>query len=254
MARKKSKQQEVAEFIEAVKDMGPIDPKAVKKKRKKKENPHKREYGIEVIHNNHDDSPILHKVSIDIGFTTSGLTHYDVNKGKVQSLYYKKDKECHVKGMKIVDLLNLCDETLDKYIDLLPDEVVDNLSQTQFILEEPLVIAGQKSFSISLYVLLGHLIRELIQGFDVHSIVLVRPGSAKKLLGYKSNVHMPDGEKTKFIKDKLPSWDTRNNHTADSNFSMILTNQEELKELYPALKILNTVDYKVYNSQLSIGD
>ena len=220
-----------------------------KKKKKKWVNPHKREYGIEVCYNpNNKDKTILHKLSIDIGFATSGLTWLDMSTAKITSLYYKKDKECKVKGMRIVDLIHLCQDTLDKYIELIPESVLDCLDRTQIILEEPLVVAGQKSFSISLYVLLGNLIEKFIKDYNVHSVCLVTPGSAKRLLGVKSNVKMPDSEKTKFLKDNLPEWGSKNNHIADSNFSMILTNQEFLKQNYPALELLKDVSYKVYES------
>lgn len=228
-----------------------------KKKKKKWENPHKREYGIEIVKRKpENDLPKYligepeHKVSIDIGFATSGLTWFDRENKKVTSLYYKKDKEVHVKGAGIVYLAQLCEETYQKYLEILPLDVKRNNENTQFILEEPLVIAGQKSFSISLYVLLHYLITHFLYEFRCHSVVLVRPGSAKKLLGVKSNVKMPDSEKTKWVKENLSEWETKNNHTADSNFSMILTNYEELSKLYPNVKLLNKVEYKIYESYL----
>lgn len=213
------------------------------------QNPHKRDYGIEICYNPTNRSKsILHKISIDIGFTTSGLTWLDMTTAKITSLYYKKDKECKVKGMRIVDLIHLCNDTLNKYIELIPEHILSCFDRTQVILEEPLVVTGQRSFSISLYLLLGTLIEKLIKEYNVHSICLVTPGSAKKLLGVKHNIKMPDSEKTKFLKEHVPEWDSRNNHIADSNFSMILTNQEFLKQNYPSLKLLKDVPYRVYES------
>ena len=221
-------------------------------KKNKWVNPHKREYGIEIIKKKGVTSrKILHKISIDIGINTSGLTHYNIKNKTVKSLYYKKDNEVHVKGAGIVYLTKLCKETLAKYREIITHEIdEDELEFTQFILEEPLVIAGQKSFSISLYVLLHYLITKLLYNFKCHSVVLVRPGSAKKLLGVKSNIKMKDSYKTAWIKENLPEWGTRNNHIADSNFLMILTNYEELSKLYPNVKLLNKVDYKIYESWL----
>lgn len=216
---------------------------------RKKTNPWKREFGIEIIKGNSFE-PILHKVSADIGFRTAGLTWLDMSSGYIECLNYKKNTECQVQGMKIVNLLNLCKDTIQDYVKLLPKNVIDNIAHTQFIFEEPLIIAGQRSFSISLYILLSQLIEYFLEDLGVHSVVLVVPGSAKKLLGFKSNVHMPDSEKTKFVKEALPNANCKNNHQADSVFSMILTNQEFLKEKYPSLSILNNVEYKVYKSQL----
>lgn len=228
------------------------EKKEEKKKKKKWQNPHKREYGIEIVERVNEKRDLgepEHKVSIDIGYTTSGLTHWDILNRKVKSLYYKKNEQSLVKGAGIVYLTKLCEETYQKYLEILPEEVRQKVQVTQFILEEPLVIAGQKSFSISLYVLLHYLITKLLYDFDCHSIVLVRPGSAKKLLNWGRS-KMPDGEKTKWIKEHLPEWETKNNHTADSNFSMILTNYEKLKELYPSIALLNKVDYQIYRSYL----
>lgn len=217
---------------------------------KKKLNPHKREFGIEIVSADYS-KPCLHKISIDIGFRTAGLTWLNMSTKELQCLYYKKNKDCQVQGMKIVELLKLCKETIQEYLNLLPDEVKNNLSETQFIFEEPLIIMGQRSFSISLYILLSQLIKYFIEELKVHSICLVVPGSAKKLLGFKSNIHMPDKEKTQFIKDNLPEIGCKNNHQADSVFSMILTNQELLKEKYPCLKVLKNIEYRIYQSSLS---
>lgn len=238
------------EELRALPEPSPKD----KPKKKKWINPHKREYGIEIVKRKDDtlyeDEPITYKLSIDIGFATSGLTFFNRKTGEVKSIYYKKDKEVQVKGAGIIYLANLCEETWQKYKELFPEDMNKNRANCQFILEEPLVIAGQKSFSISLYVLLHYLIEKLLYEFRCNSVVLVRPGSAKKLLGVKSNVKMRDGEKTKWIKENLPEWGTKNNHTADSNFSMILTNYDELIKLYPNVKLLNKVDYKIYKSWL----
>lgn len=223
------------------------------KKKKKWENPHKREYGIEIVKRQEDQDkniPIEHKISIDIGFTTSGLTHLDTITGKIKTLYYKKDTECHVKGAGIIYLTKLCRETLQKYWELFPQEIKDNPKYTQIILEEPLVIAGQKSFSISLYVLLHYLITKFLLGIGVHSVVLVRPGSAKKLLGYSQREKMKDGVKTAWLKENLPEWCAKNNHISDSCFSMILTNYDFLASIYPNVNLLNKIDYKVYESYL----
>jgi hypothetical protein len=226
-------------------------PKEEKSKKKKWENPHKREYGIEIVRRENEPivEDIVYKLSIDIGFATSGLTFFNRYTKEVKSIYYKKDKECHVKGAGIVYLSRLCEETWQKYKELIPREMKMNRGLSQFILEEPLVIAGQRSFSISLYVLLHYLIDKLLYEFKCHSVILVRPGSAKKLLNWGRS-HMPDSEKTKWVKENLPEWGTKNNHTADSNFSMILTNYEELSQLYPNVKLLNKVEYKVYESYL----
>lgn len=224
-----------------------------KKKKKKWINPHKREYGIEIVQRKDEKRNLgepEHKISIDIGFATSGLTWFDRNNKKVTSLYYKKDSEVHVKGAGIVYLTKLCEETYQKYLEILPKEVRTRAQTTQFILEEPLVIAGQKSFSISLYVLLHYLITKLLYDFDCHSVVLVRPGSAKKLLGVKANVKMPDSEKTKWIKENLPDWGVKNNHMGDSGFFMILTNYDELKGIYSNVGKLTKVEYKIYESYL----
>lgn len=218
------------------------------------QNPHKREYGIEIVRRSTDREnqlPPKYKISIDIGINTSGLTLFDRENRIVKSLYYKKDKECHVKGAGIVYLTQLCKETLAKYMEIVIKEIDESeLPNTQFILEEPLVIAGQKSFSISLYVLLHYLVTQLLIRYKVHSIVLVRPGSAKKLLGVKSNVKMKDSYKTAWIKENLPEFKTRNNHTADSNFSMILTNYDELKQIYSNVGLLQKIEYKIYESYI----
>lgn len=219
-----------------------------KRKKKKWVNPHKRDYGIEIIKN--QSWPILYKVSIDIGFRTAGMTLYDTKNHTLKCLNYKKDKECQVKGMRIVELIKLCEETLNKYLELLPIEVKNNLEHTQFILEEPLVIMSQKSFSISLYLLLAYMIKTLIKKYDVHSIILVQPGSAKRLLGFKHNQKMPDSEKTKFCKEYLSETGVKNNHQGDALFSMILTNQEELKEYYSCIDLLKNVEYEVYESTI----
>lgn len=219
-----------------------------KRKKKKWVNPHKRNYGIEIIKN--QSWPILYKVSIDIGFRSAGMTLYNTKDHTLKCLNYKKDKECQVKGMRIVELIKLCEETLKKYLELLPIEVKNNLEHTQFILEEPLVIMSQKSFSISLYLLLAYMIKTLIEQYDVHSIILVQPGSAKRLLGFKHNEKMPDSEKTKFCKEHLSETGVKNNHQSDSLFSMILTNQEELKEYYSCIDLLKNVDYEVYESTI----
>lgn len=225
-----------------------------KKKKKKWINPHKREYGIEIVkrRNNtiYEDEPITFKLSIDIGFGTSGLTFYNRKTGEVKSIYYKKDKEVQVKGAGIVYLTNLCEETWQKYKELFPEEMKKNRANCQFILEEPLVIAGQKSFSISLYVLLHYLIEKLLYEFHCNSVVLVRPGSAKKLLGVKANLKMKDGEKTQWLKENIPEWNAKNNHCADSCFSMILTNYDELKKIYSNIEKLVKVEYKIYESVL----
>ena len=219
-------------------------------KKKKKDNPHKREYGIEIIkYHTVRETPFTHCVSIDIGFRTAGLTWYNRETKELQCLNYKKKTDCQVQGMKIVDLLKLCDETIEDYVELLPREVMRDKADTRFILEEPLIIAGQRSFSISLYVLLGKLIEYLIYTLGCHSVVLVRPGSAKKLLGVKSNVKMPDSKKTEFIK-ALPNIGCKNNHQADSVFSNILCNQEELKQIYASLRVLSNIEYKTYYSEL----
>lgn len=215
---------------------------------KKKSNPHKREFGIEIIEN--QPGEIRYKVSIDIGFRSSGITLLDTINKKWEAINYKKNIESQVQGMKLVNLLNLCNGTLKKYLELLPKEVLSNLDKTQFILEEPLLLAGQKSFSISLYILLSNLVIRLIQDFNVHSIILVVPGSAKKLLGYKHNVKMPDSVKTKTLKEIIPELGVKNNHQADAAFSMILTNQELLKEYFPSLKILNIVEFQIYKSSI----
>ena len=245
MRKKKTKEEDKTPLLDE-------EVSSEKKKKKKWVNPHKREFGIEIVKKKGVTSRnILHKISIDIGYVTSGLTHYDIKQKIVKSLYYKKDSEVLVKGAGIVYLTNLCKETLAKYREIVLHEIdEDELEFTQFILEEPLVIAGQKSFSISLYVLLHYLITKLLYDFNCHSVVLVRPGSAKKLLGVKSNVKMKDSYKTAWVKENLPEWETKNNHTADSNFSMILTNYDELSELYPNVKLLNKVDYKIYESYL----
>lgn len=219
-----------------------------KRKKKKWINPHKRNYGIEIIKN--QSWPILYKVSIDIGFRSAGMTLYNTKDHTLKCLNYKKDKECQVKGMRIVELIKLCEETLKKYLELLPIEVKNNLEHTQFILEEPLVIMSQKSFSISLYLLLAYMIKTLIEQYSVHSIILVQPGSAKRLLGFKHNEKMPDSEKTKFCKEFLSETGVKNNHQADSLFSMILTNQEELKEYYSCIDLLKNVEYEVYESTI----
>lgn len=242
MSKRKNKQKN--EGLEAIQEK-------VKKKREKKPNPHKREFGIEIIHGENYQKTCLHKVSVDIGFRTAGLTWLDLNTGRLECLHYKKNADCQVQGMKIVNLINLSKDTIQDYIKLLPEVVRDNLDRTQFIFEEPLVIAGRKSFSISLYILLSKLIEHFIRELKVHSVCLVVPGSAKKLLGFKSNVHMPDGEKTKFVKENLPETNCANNHQADSVFSMILTNQEFLKQKYPSLKVLNDIEYKIYESSLT---
>lgn len=221
-----------------------------KKKKSKWVNPHKREYGIEIVKSRqqNDTRPLLHKVSVDIGFTTAGLTHWNINEKTVKCLYYKKQEECHVKGAGIVYLTKLCKETLGRYMELIYKEIPeDEIQNTQFILEEPLVIAGQKSFSISLYVLLHYMIIRLLSYHRAHSIILVRPGSAKKLLNWGRS-KMPDGEKTKWVKNNLPEWGAQNNHMSDSCFSMILTNYDELKQLYPTIELLTKVDYKIYES------
>lgn len=241
MSKRKNKQKN--EALEAIQEK--------EQKRKKKENPWKREFGIELIHGENYQKTCLYKVSADIGFRTAGLTWLDLSIGRLECLYYKKNKECQVQGMKIVNLLNLCKETIQDYISLLPDVIKENLDRTQFIFEEPLIIAGQRSFSISLYILLSQLIEHFIYDLKVHSVVLVVPGSAKKLLGFKSNVHMPDKEKTKFVKENLPEVNCTNNHQADSVFSMILTNQEFLKEKYLSLKVLKDIEYRVYESSLT---
>ena len=217
-------------------------------------NPHKREgAGIEIVKSKtySQDRSLFHKISIDIGINTSGLTHYNIIRGEVHSLYYKKDNECHVKGAGIVYLTQLCKETLYKYMEIITKEIKESeILNTQFILEEPLVIAGQKSFSISLYVFLHYLITQLLNRYKAHSIVLVRPGSAKKLLGVKSNTKMKDGVKTAWIKENLPEWQVKNNHMADSCFSLIFTNYDELKSLYPNISLLTKIDYKIYESYL----
>lgn len=242
MSKRKNKQKN--EALEAIQEKE-------QKKKRKKENPHKREFGIEIIHGENYQKTCLHKVSTDIGFRTAGMTYLDMNTGQLTCLYYKKNKECQVQGMKIVDLIKLCRETIKDYVALLPEVVINNLDRTQFVFEEPLVIAGQRSFSISLYILLSELIQYFIEQLHVHSVCLVVPGSAKKLLGFKSNIHMPDKEKTKFVKENLPDIGCQNNHQADSVFSMILTNQEFLKEKYPCLKVLKDIEYRVYESSLT---
>lgn len=216
--------------------------------RKKRINPHKRPFSIEIVEGVNKE--LKYKVAIDPGFRTSGLTFLDMNTGELKCLNYKKKEDCQVQGMKIVDLLNLCKNTIEEYKQLLPKEIINNLDKTQFILEEPLIISGQRSFSISLYILLSQLIEYFIKTLKVHSVCLVIPGSAKKLLGWLHREHMPDKEKTQFIKEYLPSANCPNNHCADSVFSIILTNQQLLKELYPELKILKEVSYEVYKSQL----
>lgn len=224
-----------------------------KKTRKKKPNPHKREFGIEIVKGDNYYNDIKHKIAIDIGFRTAGLTWLNMKTLEIKCLNYKKKKDCKVQGMKIVNLLNLCRDTIKDYIALFPNEVLNNIKNTQIILEEPLIIAGQRSFSISLYILLSQLIKYFIKDLQVHSVCLVVPGSAKKLLGFKSNVHMPDSEKTKFVKENIPEAECRNNHCADSVFSIILTNQEVLSKKYKFMELLNKVDYKVYESCLQ-GD
>lgn len=218
------------------------------KKRKKKENPHRRPFSIEIIEN--QNKPILYKVATDIGFRTGGITFLNIESGEIKCINYKKNTNCKVQGMKIVDLLNLCKETIRTYLSLLPLEIKNHLDQTQFIFEEPLLIANQRSFSISLYIFLSQLIEYYIKELHVHSICLVIPGSAKKLIGFSPGEHMPDSIKTQFIKEHLPSANCPNNHCADSVFSIILTNQQLLKELYPELKILKEVSYEIYKSQL----
>ena len=60
-------------------------------KKKKWENPHKREYGIEIVRRENEPivEDIVYKLSIDIGFATSGLTFFNRNTGEVKSIYYK---------------------------------------------------------------------------------------------------------------------------------------------------------------------
>ena len=220
--------------------------------RKKKINPHKRPFSIEIIEN-HKENPIIFKVAIDLGFRTSGLAFLNINSGEIKCLNYKKKEDCKVQGMKIVDLLNLCKNTIKEYINLLPEYIIQNLDKTQFILEEPLIITGQRSFSISLYILLSQLIEYFIYKLDVHSVCLVIPGSAKKLLGWSVREHMPDKEKTQFIKQNLIEANCTNNHCADAVFSLILTNQEYLKNKYSSLKNLKEISYEIYESSLNIS-
>lgn len=216
--------------------------------RKKRINPHKRPFSIEIVEGVNKE--LKYKVAIDPGFRTSGLTFLDMNTGELKCLNYKKKEDCQVQGMKIVDLLNLCKNTIEEYKQLLPKEIINNLDKTQFILEEPLIISGQRSFSISLYILLSQLIEYFIKTLKVHSVCLVIPGSAKKLLGWSYREHMPDKEKTQFIKNNLPSAGCTNNHCADSVFSIILTNQQFLKQIYPSLNILKNISYEIYRSKL----
>ena len=107
------------------------------RKKKKWANPHKRDYGIEIVKRKEfelSDSLELPKysLSIDIGITTSGLTFFDQEKKIVESLYYKKDEDSKVKGARIVYLTQLCEQTWQKYLELIHEMDSLNLMEVYY--------------------------------------------------------------------------------------------------------------------------